>query len=160
MPAIKIFVKPYVKKFLKATYGKTEPIQVRGDDDLGVLFRLGIGADVRLSDAEFEDEDELYTSMDKKRVKLNFFLTFRVAHGRMTVEQKQKITKAMESEFYKAMYFYCKGVREYPAIRISERQAVVTFLNSYGIKQEDGITEDAAIKATQRERQRKEAKNL
>lgn len=154
---VTLYVKPFVKKFILRNYGK-EPVYVRADSDVGILFRLAIARDNYLPIDEFEVEESFSTKKDDKDIrleKIKFALSFRVTQGKMTHENLKRMTVALENEFDKALFFYVKGMR---FSHVSESRAVKSFLTEFGLEDEEkyGLKLAAAIKIVQRARREKE----
>ena len=150
MQAIILYVKPYVRKFLIKNYGK-EPVYVRADSDLGKIVRLALSNEIVIS-TETPDDVASSPRVDGA-VKLKLALSFRVGRGKITEENLEKTTIAIENEFNKAMFHFVKGIR---SLRISESRAVKMFLDDYGIDEDEDIKLDTAIKMAQRSRAEKD----
>ncbi len=152
MTPLTLFVKPFVRKFIRKNYGK-EPVYVRADSDLGRLFCLALSKDNLLPIDELEIEEDIIQKKDKSLVKMKFVLSFRVAHGKLTLTNYHRLCGVLEQEFEKGLYFFSLGMRRMNA---SERNAVKMFLDYYDINDDDGITPAGAVKIAQRSRTQKE----
>lgn len=150
---VTIPVSEHVKRFLKKEFGR-EPIYVRADSKLGRLFMLSFSHGVTntgLTIAELESEDnkgDEETRKDPKKVNCEFEVTFRIGRYNITPDNLVKMTYALDAEFEKALYYFCKGRQVF---HNSESAAVKHFLLLYGIPEKD-LAEETAIKMAQRER--------
>jgi len=151
---VNIPVSEHVKRFLKKEFGK-EPIYVRADSKLGRLFVLSFSHGVHnigLTAVDLEGLEELTEieepRKDPKKVNCQFDVTFRTGRYNITPDNLLRMTKALDAEFEKALYYFCKGRCVF---HNSESAAVKHFLALYNIPEKD-LTEETAIKMAQRER--------
>lgn len=151
---VTIPVSEHVKRFLKKEFGR-EPIYVRADSKLGRLFALSFShgvtnAPLTVSDIEYPNKNvsEEEGRKDPKKVNCEFQVTFRIGRYNITPDNVTKLTYALDAEFEKAMYYFCKKRQVY---HNSESAAVKHFLLLYGIPEKD-LAEETAIKMAQRER--------
>jgi hypothetical protein len=153
---VNIPVSEHVKRFLKKEFGR-EPIYVRADSKLGRLFVLSFSHGVTnsgLSSADLDDLDDngeaktAVTKTESKKVECQFNITFRIGRYNITPDSLLRMTNALDAEFEKALYYFCKGRRVF---HNSESAAVKHFLLLYCIPEKD-LPEETAIKMAQRER--------
>lgn len=151
---VTIPVSEHVKRFLKKEFGR-EPIYVRADSKLGRLFVLSFSHGVTntgLTAADICETDENVSEEENrknpKKVNCEFKVTFRIGRYNITPDNLVKMTYALDAEFEKALYYFCKGRQVF---HNSESAAVKHFLLLYGIPEKD-LAEETAIKMAQRER--------
>jgi hypothetical protein len=155
---VNIPVSEHVKRFLKKEFGR-EPIYVRADSKLGRLFVLSFSHGVTNSGLTSADLDEIdekdktepktaITKQESKKVECQFNITFRIGRYNITPDSLLRMTNALDAEFEKALYYFCKGRRVF---HNSESAAVKHFLMLYCIPEKD-LPEETAIKMAQRER--------
>lgn len=159
MAPITLFVPSYVKKFLVKIYG-TEPVYVRADHDLGMIFMMALSADNYLPVNEFVGEIANPTEAKESLEKIKIALSFRIKRQRLTHENYKRMQSVLVNEFEKAMYWYSVAMR---TRRVSERQSVILFLQEFDIKFDGENAEikfDRAHATVKRNRRQKETEQV